>query len=241
MARLESEEIVLCPDWPTVCLQAKSAISRKKPVVLWVTSNATVSTVLTPPLRPFRPEDAPTVARLNDMASGGLLLSQWTEGAGVSGDPWEQGRLQQIDQMNSGWVMIVFDHGDGVEAVLMGQAHPDEPVPTDGIDPVWVPLVELENLVPGCWCLNVIATSPERRGRGHGALLMNQAEQIAREGRHQTLALVVADANTSAIRLYRRCGFSEFARRAMVKGDWDGPGTDWVLMVKPLTYEQGGG
>ena len=189
---------------------------------------------LTPPLRPFHPDDADTVARLNDMASGGLLFAQWTNAVGDVGDPWEQGRLQQIDQMNCGWTMIVLDQGDGVEAVLMGQPHPDEPVPIDDIDPVWVPLVELENLVPGSWCLNVIATLPECRSRGHGAKLMDQAEALARVGGHGALALVVADANTDAIRLYHRNGFSEFARRPMVKGNWEGPGEDWVLMVKAL-------
>ncbi len=189
---------------------------------------------LTPPLRPFHPDDADTVARLNDMASDGLLLSQWTNGADSADDAWEQGRLQQLAQMNSGWEMIVIDQGRGVEAVLMGQAHPEDPVATDGVDAVWVPLVELENLVPGSWCLNVIATMPECRGRGHGALLIDQAETLARDGGHRKLALVVSDANADAIRLYHRTGFSEVARRPIVKGDWDGPGVDWVLMVKPL-------
>lgn len=189
---------------------------------------------LNPPLRLFKPEDANTVARLNDMASGGLLFSTWTKAPGNNGDPWEQGRLQQIHQMNSGWTLIILDQGNGVEAVLMGQPHPAEPVPMEGIDPVWVPLVDLENLVPGAWCLNVIATLPECRGRGHGATLMDQAEAIAREGGHGVLALVVADANTDAIRLYHCNGFSEIARRPMVKREWAGPGQDWVLMVKPL-------
>jgi ribosomal protein S18 acetylase RimI-like enzyme len=193
-----------------------------------------MAAALPPPLRPFHPDDADRVARLNDMASGGLLLTQWANAVGGSGDPWEQGRLQQIDQLNSGWVMIVLDQGEGVEAVLMGQAHPDEPVPTEGVDPVWVPLVELENLVPGSWCLHVIATLPECRGRGHGAALIDQAETLAREGGHHALALVVSDANKDAIRLYHRTGFSEIARRPMVKGNWEGPGEDWVLMAKPL-------
>ena len=193
-----------------------------------------MSDSLSPPLRPFHPDDASTVARLNDMASGGLLFSTWATAAGTAGDPWEQGRLQQIDQMNSGWVMIVLDQGKGVEAVLMGQAHPEDPVATDGVDPVWVPLIELENLVPGSWVLNVIATLPECRGRGHGALLIEQAEALARKGGHSKLALVVSDANADAIRLYHRTGFSEVSRRPIEKGDWDGPGDDWVLMVKPL-------
>ncbi|WP_211301026.1 GNAT family N-acetyltransferase [Aliiruegeria haliotis] len=169
------------------------------------------------------------------MASGGLLFNIWAKAAGKDGDPWEQGRLQQIDQVNSGWVVIVLDQGNGVEAVLMGQPHPTEPVSTDDVDPIWVPLVELENMVPGSWCLSVIATLPEYRSRGHAAVLMQQAETLARDGHHPTLALVVADENVGAIRLYQKCGFSEFARRPMVKGDLDGPGEDWILMVKPLS------
>lgn len=188
---------------------------------------------LAPPLRPFHADDADTVARLNDMASDGILYSVWSREAGPDGDPWEQGRLQQIEQMNAGWTMIVLDRGSGVEAVLMGQPHPTEPVSVESVDAEWVPLVELENLEPGAWCLHVIATLPEHRGQGHGARLMDLAESIARVGGHSRIALVVSDANGSAIRLYRRCGFAERARRPIVKGDWDGPGRDWVLMVKP--------
>ncbi|UWR21276.1 N-acetyltransferase [Sulfitobacter sp. S190] len=211
--------------WMKVCY-ARLMQAPKKPET---------SAIITPPLRPFRPDDAYTVARLNDMASGGLLFNTWEKAAGEDGDSWEQGRLQQIEQVNSGWVVIVLDQGNGVEAVLMGQPHATDSVPTDGVDPIWTPLMELENMVPGSWCLNVIATLPEFRGQGHAAVLMQQAEMLARDGHHPSLALVVADENVGAIRLYQKCGFSEFARRSMVKGDWDGPGEDWVLMVKPLS------
>ena len=80
----------------------------------------------------------------------------------------------------------------------------------------------------------MIATLSECRGRGHGATLMDQAEALARDGRHPTVALVVSDANADAIRLYHRRGFSERARRPKVKGDWEQPGNEWVLPVKPL-------
>ena len=202
---------------------------------------SSVSVPLVPPMRPFQSEDASTVARLNNMASGGILLSNWNRTAGTDGDPWEVGRLQQIDQMKSGWTMIVLDLGAGIEAVLMGQPHPTEPVSVDGLDAEWVPLVELENLMPGAWCLNVIATLPEHRGKGHGKRLMELAGMIARAEGHTDLALVVSDANVEAIRLYRRSGFSEKARRVMVKGDWDGPGREWLLMVKPTQVIEGNG
>ena len=192
------------------------------------------SGALAAPLRPFKPEDADTVARLNDMASGGMLLTVWKRLAGTNGDPWEHGRLQQFEQLEAGWNIVVLDQGSGVEAVLMGQPHGAEPASLEGVDAEWVPLVELENLVPNAWCLNVIATLPAYRGLGHGARLMAQAQSMACAGGHSRIALVVSDVSIPAIRLYKRSGFDEIARRPMFKGDWTGPGQDWVLMVKSL-------
>ena len=193
-----------------------------------------LSSALGAPLRPFKPEDADAVARLNNMASGGILLSIWERMAETDGDPWDHGRLQQFEQIKSGWNVVVLDKGFGVEAVMMGQSHDDEPASLEGVDAEWVPLMELENLVPDAWCINVIAGLPEYRGQGHGALLREQAQRMARAGGHSRIALVVSDASTPAIRLYERCGYKEFARRPMFKGEWEGPGQDWVLMVKSL-------
>ena len=193
-----------------------------------------LSAALVAPLRPFKPEDADTVARLNDMASGGILLSIWERMAETDGDAWEHGRLQQFEQIKSGWNVVVLDQGSGVEAVMMGQSHGAEPASLEGVDAEWVPLMELENLVPEAWCINVIAVLPEYRGQGHGALLMEQAQRMACAGGHSRIALVVSDASTPAIRLYERFGYKEFARRPMFKGEWEGPGQDWVMMVKSL-------
>lgn len=212
----------------------RNAFSSEKGKAVSKIEECEVPVPLAPPLRPFRTDDAAIVARLNDMASGGILQSVWVRNAGSHGDPWELGRLQQIEQLNAGWTMVVIDRGSGVEAVLMGQSHSTEPAPVEDMDAEWVPLVTLENLVPGAWCLHVVATLPKHRGSGHGLRLMELAEEIARAGRHKLLALVVSDANVGAIRLYQRCGYSEIARREMFKGDWDGPGRDWVLMVKSI-------
>ena len=81
-------------------------------------NQASVPILLSPPFRPFRTEDAATVAKLNDMASGGILRSVWALKAGIEGDLWAEGRRQQIDQMADGWIMVVVDQGAGVEAVL---------------------------------------------------------------------------------------------------------------------------
>ena len=188
---------------------------------------------LAPPLRPFRREDAAVVARLNNAASGGLLLHHWQEKAGAEGDPWEIGRLRQIGRMEDGQIMVVVDRGEGVEAALLGN-----PI---GLEPMELaeagfrrPILELQNLALGSWYLNDLATVESARRQGLARRLLDTAEAIARASGHDLICLVVSDANAPARALYAADGYTEMARRPLLKGGWDGPGHDWILLTKPL-------
>ncbi|MGH6904725.1 MAG: GNAT family N-acetyltransferase, partial [Geminicoccaceae bacterium] len=110
---------------------------------------------------------------------------------------------------------------------------PDRPEAIDDeMPPMFVPLQELENLAPGTWYVNVLATCPEYRNRGHGTRLLGIAERLAAAAGSSGLSIIVSDANAGARRLYERCGCSEVARRPMVKEGWENPGENWVLLVK---------
>lgn len=190
---------------------------------------------LSPPLRRLEPRDADIVARLNDMASHGLVLTVW-EGMREAGESvWDVGRRRTLARMQRPELeMVVIDRGQGAEAVMMGNPLPEAPQETDGVPEVFRVLVEMENLAPGSWYLNVLATLPEVRGQGHGGRLIACAEAFARAGGHRTLSLIASEANPAGLRLYRRHGFAEAARRPMVKGTWDGPGREWILFLKDL-------
>ena len=99
---------------------------------------------------------------------------------------------------------------------------------------MFVPLQELENLAPATWYVNVLATYPSYRGKGYGRVLLEIAEDLAREARRQGLSIIVSDGNPGARRLYERCGYRETATRPIVKDDWENNGTNWVLLTKPL-------
>jgi ribosomal protein S18 acetylase RimI-like enzyme len=188
---------------------------------------------LGPPLRPFRREDAAVVARLNNAASGGLHLHHWQEKAGTEGDPWEIGRLRQIGRMEDGQIMVVVDRGEGVEAALLGNPIGPEPMelPEGGI---YLPVLELQNLVLGSWYLNMLATVESARRQGLARRLLDTAETIARASGNDLICLVVSDAKAPARALYAAHGYTERARRPIFKGGWDGPGDDWILLTKPL-------
>ncbi len=188
---------------------------------------------LAPPLRPFRREDAAVVARLNNAASGGLLLHHWQEKAGAEGDPWDIGRLRQIGRLEDGQIMVVVDRGEGAEAVLLGNPIGPEPSDLAGAG-IYRPVLELQNLVLGSWYLNDLATLESARRQGHARRLLDAAEAIARAGGHDLICLVVSDAHVPARALYAAYGYTESARRPILKGGWDGPGKNWILLTKPL-------
>jgi ribosomal protein S18 acetylase RimI-like enzyme len=95
-------------------------------------------------------------------------------------------------------------------------------------------MTELEALEPDAFFIHALATLPQARGRGFGTLLLRVAEEVARARGLLRLSLIVADDNEGARRLYGRLGYRQRAAREMVKAGWDGPGSEWLLLVKDL-------
>ena len=164
------------------------------------------------------------------MACHGLLYTLWSAAAG-DGDPWEVGRKRQLAREDEGQTMVVADTGSGAEAVLIG--HPmildDDP---DDFPDEFRSILELERMTPDAWYLSVIATLPEARRRGHGRRLMETAETLARTGGFPEISLITLDRNPEAIAMYQAFGYAERARRPILTGRWEAPGSKWILMVK---------
>ena len=99
---------------------------------------------------------------------------------------------------------------------------------------MFVPLIELENLAPSTWHVNILAVYSEHRGRGHGEQLLALAEDIAREQGLAAVSIIVASGNAGARQLYERRGYAETARRAIVKDGWECNSDEWVLLVKDI-------
>lgn len=192
---------------------------------------------LTTPFRRATPDDAFALASFVNMAGEGLPLYLWTRMATGGESPWDVGCARArresgaFSYRNAQLHMI----GDEPAGCLIGYPLPDNPPPTDyaAMPPMFVPLQQLEDQAPGTWYVNVLAVSERHRGQGIGRGLLALAERLAvQQGKHG-LSLIVADSNTGARRLYADFGFREAAQRPMVKEQWDNPGTDWVLMIKP--------
>lgn len=172
------------------------------------------------------------------MAGEGLPHYLWSRMAGAGQSAWNVGCARaRRDSGAFSWRNAVLRVKDGQSvACLIGYPLDDEAAPVDyaGMPPMFVPLQQLEDMAPGTWYVNVLATREEHRGRGYARELLELAEAFARAHSKRGTSLIVADANAGARRLYARMRYGEVARRPIVKEQWDYPGRDRVLLVKPL-------
>jgi ribosomal protein S18 acetylase RimI-like enzyme len=188
-------------------------------------------------IRNAQASDADHLVRFINMAADDLPLHFWKKSAGPGGDPIALGRERAARETGNfsyrnAWLAEV----DGqVAACLLGYPAAMEPEAIDpDTPPLFVPLLQLEAMAPGSWYLNVLATYPQFRGKGLGSALLAHAEAVARKAGRSTISLIAEDTHQDALRLYRAKGFTEVARRPLVKQDWAVDASEWILFTKSL-------
>lgn len=185
--------------------------------------------------RQATPADAGALAELINFAGEGLPLYLWERMAEPGESAWDVGRRRARRETGafSYRNAVVAERAGRVVGGLVTYRVADEPETIDAETPgIFVPLIELENRVPGSWYVNVLAVYPLHRGRGLGGQLLEIAAEQARENDSRGESIIVSDANTGARRLYERVGYRTIDQRPMVKDDWENPGENWVLLVK---------
>jgi ribosomal protein S18 acetylase RimI-like enzyme len=187
-------------------------------------------------LRNARIEDAVALAELTNLAGEGLPLYLWQKLAAAGETAWEVGlrRARREEGSFSYRNATVAEIGGKIAACLIGYPLPEAPQAIDyaSMPAMFVPLQELENLGPGSWYVNVLATYPPQRGKGIGSRLLDFAETLAARTARRGMSIIVSDDNKGARRLYRRRGYAERASRPMVKEGWESRGENWLLLVK---------
>lgn len=183
-------------------------------------------------LRPARREDAAAIAHLTDLASDGLAPHFWSQLAAPGQTALAVGTERAArDEGSFSWRgAVIAEVGGTVAGGMICYPVGLTPVPLDDLPAVARPLQALENRALGCLYVNALASFAEFRRLGVARRLLGHAAE--RAGPAGT-SLIVADSNEPALALYRRTGFIERARERMVKENWPGSGTQWVLMVKP--------
>ena len=202
--------------------------------------------------RPARPDDAPLLVELANLAGEGLPLYLW----GAWAEPDQTAREAGIERARRDTGGFSYRHALVIETsiapdiprqvagMLVGyrQPTPHETVDLATLPAPLHPLIELEAEaeaaaeragLPGSWYINVLAVLPDFQGRGLGKRLLILAEDKAREAGAGLMSLIVDSSNRGAFSLYLRKGYREAARRHLVT--WPGgPTGDWVLLLKIL-------
>ncbi|WP_421708016.1 GNAT family N-acetyltransferase [Algihabitans sp.] len=202
--------------------------------------------------RSARPDDAPLLVELANLAGEGLPLHLW-EGLAEPGQTAREAGIAQARRDTGGFS---YRHATVIEAasdsdtprqvvgMLVGyrQSVPYETQDLADLPPPILPLIELEAEaeaaaeaagLAGSWYVNVLAVLPAFQGRGLGRRLLALAEDKAAKTGAGLMSLIVDSSNRGAFSLYLREGYREVARRRLVP--WPGgPTGDWVLLLKTL-------
>lgn len=185
-------------------------------------------------IRPANPDDARFMVPLVNDADGGMPLAIWTSLALPGADPWEVGlRRVQSDDTPVSWTMgwIAEEAGKPVGVLIVHQlSETPEQLEATIMSPLWTPFVALELEASGSAYIKTLSVIEAMRGQGVGTQLLRFAEQFrGPEG----MSVILGDHDEASRRFFERNGFSEAARRTMVKNGWQTPGSEWILLRKP--------
>ena len=185
-------------------------------------------------LRPARKEDAPALRRVFELASEGLAPWVWAQSARPDADADQIGlesMQKKIDKAAPGTILMAEIDGQVAGGVVTYDIG-DEPEEIEAdTPPVFVPLIELENMAPRTHYVNALAVFPEFRGRGIGRRLLRAA--LAHQGPNG-MSLIAEDSNSMALSLYASEWYVETARRPTVPAaGLNFPGKNWILLVRP--------
>lgn len=189
--------------------------------------------------RQARESDAVDLACLIDCASRGLALWLWSTLRKPGQSAIEVGRqrirTQAASPLHYGAFTVAEIEGM-IAGALTGRLIPIPHERGDSADlpDTFAPVLELEAVAAGSWYLNVVAVYPEFRGRGLGSALLRQAEELARLTEATQMSLIVEEANSSALKLYLRYGFEEWARRSYIPFPGSMDEGDWILLRKDI-------
>ena len=184
-------------------------------------------------------EDAKSLAELVNMAGEGLPYYLWTQLAENTQSPWDIGKERAMREQGgfSYKNAIVRDEDQSVVCCLIGYPITEKLSPEDygEIPGMFVPLQKLEDCAVASWYINVLATYSQHRMKGYGSEMLKIAEGLATENKLDRLSLIVANANTDAIRFYEKHHFKQADSREMIREGWETPSNEWLLMIKNIS------
>jgi len=196
-------------------------------------------------LRPARKTDAADLAILDNLAGFGLSHWFWQQVSAVNSveDAYACGRQRLADaNMINGWSNstvateneIILGMSSCYIVPDPSEEESDDSASLKRLAPAFAPVFELHDEAIGHWFIDCLAVYPEARGKGVGALLMDDYISRASNSGADFMSLIVEDANAHAMRLYEARGFRKSASRPYVEFDGPAKSKEWLLLTAEL-------
>ena len=183
--------------------------------------------------RPAVREDARRIAELYSIASDGVSDYIWSKRAKPGDNLLDVGqkRYERRNVPFSYENCLVAEAEGIVVAVLLAYEMQDDDDYVEN-DPILKPFWLLEE--PDSFYVAGVAVDPLWRQRGMARILMQMAEERAREKGLRKLSLIVFEANTIAYPFYLRQGYRERMRKTIIPHPLIHYTGDALLLVKTL-------
>ncbi len=167
-------------------------------------------------IRAARRDDSAAIAELFLISSDGLAEYIWGKVAGPGESPLQTGarRYARDGVAFSYRNCLMAEVGEEIAGMAHSFPMDADPAAEPESDPVLRPYAELEDY--GSLYVSGVAVFPRHRGRGIGTRLMASVDERAHSLGRPRVSLICFEGNTEAMRLYRRLGFEEVARRPIV-------------------------
>ena len=167
-------------------------------------------------IRRARKNDAREIAKLFDIASGGLANYIWSkvQGPGQSLLDVGEARYARENTIFSYQNCMMAEHEGEIAGMMHGYVESGPPDEVRDGDPILKPYLELE--LYGSLYISSIAVFENHRGRGIGTHLLHWTFAHATEIGMGKVSLICFERNEDAMRLYTRLGFREIDRRPIV-------------------------
>ena len=167
-------------------------------------------------IRPARIEDSREIARLFLISSDGLAEYIWHKSIEPGESVLDAGARRYARQNTAfSYENCLIAEIDG-QAIGMAHSFPmfEDPEAEPVSDPVLAPYADLED--HGSLYLSGVAVAEDFRNLGVGGALMDAVNRHAKDLGLPRISLICFEKNEGAMRLYRRLGFEERSRRAVV-------------------------
>jgi ribosomal protein S18 acetylase RimI-like enzyme len=199
-----------------------------------------------PPFRPATIDDCYNIAELIRLSSDGVTDYVWStladEYPGLT--PLEIGakRYAREESNFSYKNCVMAEHDREVMGMMLTfpipvhdsyeNATPTPPSTAPSSEPNVLAPYSLE--APGTWYICALALLPEFRGQGIGTQFVFLARQQAQTRGYEELSLLCFEQNERALKFYKRNGFKEIDRAAVVPHELIHYTGDILLMTAPV-------